>query len=102
MQQRATRHRRGDEDEIEEMPEAQKKDLKDIDALLDEIEEVLETEDQREIERIRFKDKLHSINFWPRGRRREIDPCRETIRLPRGVHPGPGWQIYDGPPCVDC
>lgn len=97
MQKQKERGTKTDET-VEEMPEAKKADLTDIDKLLDEIEEVLEDPAQAEIAKLSFKEKIRSIGF-ARGRGA---PCSELVRVPRGVAEAMGLEHYDGPPCVDC
>lgn len=72
---------------------------KELDALLDEIDEVLESPEQEEIEKIRFKEKLRSLSFA--GRRAAL-PCSEVVRVPRPIGEHLGLEKYSGPPCVDC
>lgn len=103
MQKR--RERRDDKaQEIDEVPEAKASgvDLEEVDALLDEIDDLLEEQAREE-----YKAKLKSINFIGS----KVDPCEEMrkgniIRLPARLVDmlvnNYGYKRYDGPPCVDC
>ncbi len=60
---------------------AQKADLSDTDALLEEIDELLadEVAASEAAEREAYKEKLRSINFIGK---RATDPCADVIRVP--------------------
>lgn len=88
MSQQTQRRTKKDQKKAEEAPKAQqskKRDLSETDALLDEIEEVLETEDyeasQERDRRKSFREKIASINFVVP---RRVN-CEDLIRLPDDI-----------------
>lgn len=90
------------EEVVDDLPETQKRDTSDIDALLDEIDEVLDSDAQKEMERLSFRDKLRSLTFMGK---RSNSPCGSPhMHVPADtVDDFLSTGLFkEGPPCVDC
>lgn len=98
---RPSRDREEDIDTTSAQQTEPAQDRTDLDDLLDEIDEVLEQNDLREVEKQSFRDKIRSISFIGRpacadaGTARAVPTSMMDAFLDAGYEEGP-------PPCIGC